>query len=263
MTSARTLRKSFSLVLSLFLAAAMFAGCKKKTSEDYIKGKAAYDVKDYKEAARHFSIAAQQGDADAQCMLGKCYSQGIGVELNYSEAAKWFRKAADKGNAEAQFRLGNFCYGNGEGVDRDLNEAAKWLKKAADQNYAKAQFGFATFLASGLGVKADKEKADSLFKKAIPALHKEVDQGDAEAALFLCLHYATKGKDAPELNSLVEKTMEMANSGNAEAQFMLGTIYLSGIGVRMDQEEGIMWIRKAVDNGYKRGQKALDLLDQD
>ena len=44
-------------------------------------------------------IKAEQGDAEAQRDLGRCYHKGIGVELNYSKAVHWYRKAAKQGDA--------------------------------------------------------------------------------------------------------------------------------------------------------------------
>ena len=44
--------------------------------------------------------------AEAQCDLGGCYYDGYGVEKDLSEAVKWYRKAADQGLADAQCMLG-------------------------------------------------------------------------------------------------------------------------------------------------------------
>lgn len=43
------------------------------------------------------SARAEQGAADAQYQLGKCYKHGDGVEVNRKESAKWFRMAAENG----------------------------------------------------------------------------------------------------------------------------------------------------------------------
>ena len=49
---------------------------------------------------------ALQGDAAAQFNLGLMYAQGRGVAQDYGVAASWYRKAADQGNADAQGVLG-------------------------------------------------------------------------------------------------------------------------------------------------------------
>ena len=50
--------------------------------------------------------AAEAGDPDAELRLASMYYRGEGMEQDYREAAKWYRKAAEQGNAEAQYRLG-------------------------------------------------------------------------------------------------------------------------------------------------------------
>jgi TPR repeat protein len=50
-------------------------------------------------------LAADQGNASAQHLLGLMYAQGKGVSQNYWEAAKWYRKAVEQGYTEAQNSL--------------------------------------------------------------------------------------------------------------------------------------------------------------
>ena len=59
---------------------------------------------DKAEAVKWFK-AAEQGNAEAQCLLGICYEHGDGVEQDKAEAVKWFQKAAEQGNFAAQQRL--------------------------------------------------------------------------------------------------------------------------------------------------------------
>ena len=75
--------------------------------------------------------AAEQGNADAQYKLGKCYYDGDGVAQDHIEAVKRFKKAAEKGYADAQCALVACCY-VGDGVEQDHAESAKWLEKAAE-----------------------------------------------------------------------------------------------------------------------------------
>ena len=72
---------------------------------------------------------AEQGDTEAQGRLGAiyAYSQGVGVPQDDAEAVRWFRLAADQGQADAQFLLGAM-YANGEGVPKDEAEAARWYR---------------------------------------------------------------------------------------------------------------------------------------
>lgn len=59
------------------------------------------------------------------------YAQGEGVPQDYREAAKWYRAAAEQGDTNAQYFLGEM-YANGRGVSRDRREAMKWLDMAGN-----------------------------------------------------------------------------------------------------------------------------------
>ena len=83
-------------------------------------------------------MVAEAGNADAQCYLGHCYEDGLGVKTNKALAVKWYCKAAEQGDVGSQFNLGN-CYHNGDGVPKDFAEAAKWYRKAAKKGYACAK----------------------------------------------------------------------------------------------------------------------------
>ena len=52
-------------------------------------------------AADTLRKAAERGDAKAQFSLGVCYQNGWGVGRDTAEAAKWYSKAAEQGNADA------------------------------------------------------------------------------------------------------------------------------------------------------------------
>jgi TPR repeat protein len=58
------------------------------------------------------------------------YATGEGVPQDYKEAAKWFRKAAEQGQAAAQCVLG-FMYNNGQGVIEDYIQAYVWYNISA------------------------------------------------------------------------------------------------------------------------------------
>jgi TPR repeat protein len=75
------------------------------------------------------------------------YAQGHGVPQDYTEALKWFHLAANQGNANAQYMLG-YLYEYGRGVPQsntfaevaeDVTEAIKWYRLAAKQGYQDAQ----------------------------------------------------------------------------------------------------------------------------
>jgi uncharacterized protein len=58
------------------------------------------------------------------------YTHGQGVPQDDAEGVKWFRLAADQGNASSQFILG-LMYAQGRGVPQDNVSAHMWLNLAA------------------------------------------------------------------------------------------------------------------------------------
>lgn len=102
---------------------------------DLASAKHAYAAKDYLTAYKEFGPLAEQGDADAQAMLGRMYLMGQGVQKDSEQASKWFKASASQGNAEAQFFLGSIYLL----PRKDVAEGLKWLRLAADQGNQDAQ----------------------------------------------------------------------------------------------------------------------------
>ena len=77
-------------------------------SADFQKGVDAYKRGDYATALREWKPLAEQGDADAQTLLGVMYRKGLGVPQDDKTAVKWYKLAAEQGYATAQFIL-SYC----------------------------------------------------------------------------------------------------------------------------------------------------------
>jgi TPR repeat protein len=93
--------------------------------------------KDYVEAVKWYRKAAAQNYTRAQCFLGVCYVNGLGVPKDYVEAVEWFRKAVEHDYSRAQLALGN-CYDYGLGVPKDYVQAYRWYNLAAAQGDTSA-----------------------------------------------------------------------------------------------------------------------------
>ena len=95
------------------------------------------EARNYKEAVKWYTKAAEQGHVDAITMLGVIYYGGEGVAQDYKEAVKWYTKAAEQGQAGAQHNLGNM-YRKGQGVAQDYKSAHMWYNIAAANGYSTA-----------------------------------------------------------------------------------------------------------------------------
>lgn len=76
------------------------------------------------------------------------------------------------------------------------------------------------------------------------------------ALLALGIGQAAWADDVPDL----QKTLQSAKQGNADAQFNLGLMYDSGRGVRQDYTKAVQWYRKAAEQGNAKAQYNLGLM---
>jgi TPR repeat protein len=179
-----------------FLWAAPHAG----RADPIADGFAAYQRGDYLAAYRLCLPLAQQGNGDAEFLMGLMYANGQGVRRNYQEAAQWYQQAADDGQDVAQNNLG-LMYAAGLGVRHSYDEAAKLYWLAADQGNPRAQYNLAVAYRDGQGV----------------------DQNDVQAYMWYTLSAAAKwdpvisnqsGKERDEL----AKKMSSAQIAEAQAK---------------------------------------------
>lgn len=199
------------------------------------KGEAAYNQKDYEEALKWFTKAAEQGHSGAQCNLGSMYGGGYGVSLDCSESAKWFRKAAEQGDAEGQYQLGNI-YSTGLGAQKDSQEAIKWYWRAAAQGHDNALFYL-------------EKDAEHGIENALFYLIKVAEQGFSNAQYHLGWMYKYGVGVTEDLTESRKWYKYAAEKGHSEAQYYLGKMYEEGNGVRKDITEAIKWYEKAAKQG--------------
>lgn len=104
---------------------------------------------------------AEQGNPEAQYMIGWMYQTGKGADKNNDAAINWYGKAASTGHLSAQ---NNLCAAYLQ--DKNFGDAAPWCEKAANQNHPRAQFLFAMMYYNGQGVAADKSKFASWMTRS-------------------------------------------------------------------------------------------------
>lgn len=162
-------------------------------------------------------MAANQGDADAQCELGFIYEEGDGVQQDHAEAARWFRLAADQDDAMAQISLGDL-YAHGDGVQQSDAEALQWYRRAVDQSEPLACYRLGLMYYNGWGVKQDYAKALRLF---------------------------------------VKSTQERDGTVIENADILIGDIYFHGLGTAQSLQEAKYWYFRAAERGLSGAQEKL------
>ena len=110
---------------------------------------------------------AEQGDSEAQFMLGTLYRNGDGLLQNDSKAIEWFQRAADQGHPLALRALGS----------------AYWAGRGVEQNYSRAYFWYELALAMG-----DQESKSRLEGLATQMTQRQVSDARQQAEAWLQAH---------------------------------------------------------------------------
>jgi uncharacterized protein len=109
------------------------------------------------------------GSCFGQHVVGECYDNGYGgVARDYAEAARLYRLAADQGWADSQFILG-VMFEYGEGVVQDDAEAVRLYRLSAAQGHAYAQSNLGTMFMNGRGIAQDQADLDAMRWARLPA----------------------------------------------------------------------------------------------
>ena len=125
---------------------------------------------------------AEQGNAQAEYLLGRKYYFGEGVTQDREKAAQWHTKAADQGHATAQYVLG-LLYSTGDGVHQDKKKAVGWITRADGQGLAEAQFALGMMYRTGEDVPQDTQRAMELISRAAAQGNEEARKKAAEYKL--------------------------------------------------------------------------------
>ena len=234
-------------------------------------------------AAKWAHLAAVQGDAQAQRILGNCYCDGEGVEKDYVKAVALYQAAARQGDVRALFNLGN-RYESGEGVSRDVKKAilcwkeaaesggpelcyalasrysngiggasrdtvnaAMWLKKAAARGHAQALCDLGVLYHLGEGVRRNSQKALELWGKAA-----ELGVEEAKAWPGIMMQESLLGNP---FEALFEGLIDAAESGDSKAQLELGNYYQDNGGrLGPDAFQAAAWFRRSAEQGLAASQ---------
>ena len=97
----------------------------------------------------------------------------------------------------------------------------------------------------------------------LPALRQVAEQGEAKAQFILGTVYAN-GKEVPQnYKQAVAWYQKAAEQGHAEAQYDLGQMYTRGEGVPQDYQQVLTWFNKAAEQGHAKAQYMLGVIYND
>lgn len=269
------------LVVLLCLEGIVVAG-------DVRKGAQAFQAGDYKTALEESQEAADNGNAEAQFLLGLLYGNDYDpIPQSEVEAARWFRLAANQHHSRAQHEL-TVMFAEGRGVPQDYVEAYRWAKLADHPNFNyiddrlvkhpnftnidDLENRITKSMTPAQVAEGEKLLREWLYFKKIPDYESHPDesqltrynwrpaaeQGDPKAQTILAVIYAqgehVKRVHTEEAIGLLHKA---AMQSHAHAKFILGHLFAIGQGVKRDYSEAVKWYQAAADQGHIHAQLKL------
>ena len=127
---------------------------------------------DLEEAARWYTLAAEQKIPQAQACLGLLYAEGKGVAKDEQKARALLAPAAEAGDPQAQLYWGKQAFTQSEqDGGPDYAEAFKWFMNSAAQGNLEAQYLTGVMYMQGLGTEKSVKKALQAFSRAAEAGH--------------------------------------------------------------------------------------------
>ncbi|KAL7716387.1 tetratricopeptide repeat protein [Entamoeba marina] len=192
------------------------------------------------EALRMLEMASKQGNAQAMFNYGLCFYKGIGVPRNELKAFDLFKASAFKKDPDALYVLGQI-YFDGKSVVEDKTLALDYMQQAAVLNNTQAMYH--------IGISMD------YFNQAS-------DRGFVVATLKIAQLLLHGYEKIPmDKDKAIDLYKDLANKGNAKAQFSLGECYLKGDGVERDIERATYWFQTSSANNYTPASQQLLLLN--
>lgn len=223
-----------------------------------------WEQKDPVKAAEYYRLALEAGQPQAGIRFGLCCHHGRGVpkdpdragdafkadalrgipkaqnlygvmlvrKMDFVNGEQWIARAAKAGDLPAINNMGVFSR-NGN-TPESMAQSVVLFRKAAEGGYAPAIRNLAQAYWDGLGVKEDRQKAQTLAEQAAKA-------GDRTAYYLLGMMKLTDRKHA-EAFPLYLKAAEM---GYAPACLQVAIMYRQGIGMeKPDPVKADQWLKR-------------------
>jgi TPR repeat protein len=199
-------------------------------------------------AKQAFEIAlemAENGNADACCIVGNCYDFGEGVRKSTKNAFKWYKRGSELGDRTSAYNL-HLLYRDGIGTTKSKTKSIAALLQSVKAAYpdAIADLGYAKF--HGEGVRKNVSEGLKLYLKASKL-------GVVRARYNLGLVYLY-GETVPANGKKAVAYLKSATqSGHSRAPFILAKIYAGEVPTKIKSSKTLA--RRFLAIARKRGIK--------
>ncbi|RUP49930.1 hypothetical protein BC936DRAFT_140948 [Jimgerdemannia flammicorona] len=260
-------QQDYAKAMELFRKAADMGNAEAQHNLGVLYGSAKNGPVDFAKALHYFKMATSQslfqlsgvprlGVALAHNALGNYYSNGLGVERDLDKAFQHYQLSAAGGDPFGMSNLG-VAYVEGRGTPVNMPKAIEMYTKSAEKNHPVAQYNLGSIYALGKhGVEKNIRLARDWYTKAAAN-----NYSLAKVALATLEEPSFGSSHGSSLGSSLGSLQKAAESGAAEAMYMLGEAYEKGVdGQDPDIEQALHWFQKAAKQNLPVAQYRLGLL---
>lgn len=217
------------------------------------------------ESLKWHRMAADNGNCDSLYDMGLFYLQGEGVKKDAKTAVEYFKKAAAKWHPKSLSALGK-CYLEGIGVEKDVDTAIRMHKKSAEASGYDVKSYMSWLVTSGeLPISMNINKIMQIAAEEDDTLSEYVEndffndmKGEKNKDLQDTSMIEDDSYEELDLENMgVEDLIPLANSGNSDAQYNIGSCYYFGDEVAQDYLEAVKWLRMSAEQGNPFAQHLL------
>ncbi len=246
-------RNAATLACSIILGASAFSA----QADSYEDGLMAFAIGNFQEAAEHFTVSADGGNAGAQHMLMRMLSEGkLYSSSPDKDTLAYARKAAEQGIPQAQFALAELYVKSGK-----AELAVSWYRKAIAQDHPGAYYRLGQLLENGTkGVRSDSRESQHLLSIAASEFDVYAQKGDAKSQNTLASMYEKGQGIGKDIRMAAKWYDAAARQGYALAQLNLGRLYASDTVVPRNLYQATYWLDLAAAQGLVEAQTLLDEL---
>lgn len=247
----------------------------------------------HEEAMQWWRQGAALGDSYCLVQIGWAYEKGLGVPQDGVQAVKYYRQASEEGNDVGQANLAR-CYRIELGVKKDTIEMTRLLQLARDQDNAMAWFETGhMYDEEELPSENPESSAIECYEKAAElgllhalewcgehfcmceepdfpkglrylnrAIHYDLPRAKFIMAILMAEGRATEFGVKQNSKKAFMLCLEAAETGEADAERMLGLMYERGDGVKQNQEQARYWLECAANHGNANAAERLEKMKE-
>ncbi len=207
-------------------------------------------MQDLERARRYFIRCAELGMTMAFIVAGDIYFYGMCGDPDMEAAFTWYEQAALAEDPLAMFKCG-YMLENGVGASKDGSRSIEMFRGAALRGVPEAQFKMASLAYEGM-IPGGKSEAVRWYEKCS-------ESGYPAAKFNLATIYYDGDGVTQDFERAFELYREVAcETDDGDAYFMLGRMYLEGLGTARNVEEGFNVIGKAAAAGNAAAQEIIE-----